>query len=74
MRFFHRIASVFDRIMPSVFIRARVKPYFQDTLHRVLPFAVTIPNTETIEALRQARTGSGLNEYADLVALKAEHG
>ena len=73
MRFFHRIVSVFDRIMPSVFIRARVKPYFQDTLHRVLPFAVRVPNNETIEAMRQAGTGVGLNEYADMEALKTEH-
>ncbi len=73
MRFFHRIASVFDRIMPSVFIRARVKPYFQDTLHRVLPFEVRIPNTETLDALRQARSQDGLIEYTDLEAFKAEH-
>ena len=36
----------------SLFIRARVKPYFQDTLHSVLPFEVRIPNSETIDALR----------------------
>ena len=48
--------------------------YVQVTLHGGVPFAVTIPNTETIEALRQARAGTGLTEYADLEALKAEHG
>ena len=48
--------------------------YTQVTLHRGLPFAVRIPNAETIEALRQARTGEGLTEYADLADLKAKHG
>ena len=47
--------------------------YAQVALHRGLPFAVKIPNAETIEALRQARTGEGLTEYADLNALKAKH-
>ncbi|MDE2741038.1 MAG: hypothetical protein OXI58_05590 [Gemmatimonadota bacterium] len=32
------------------------------------------PNAETIEALRQARAGEGLTEYADLEDLKAKHG
>ena len=48
--------------------------YTQVALHRGLPFAVRIPNAETIGALRQARTGDGLTEYADLEALKAKHG
>ena len=48
--------------------------YAQVTLHRGLPFAVRIPNDETIEALRQARSGEGLTEYADLDALKTKHG
>lgn len=48
--------------------------YTQVTLHRGLPFAVRIPNAETIEALRQARAGEGLTEYADLEDLKAKHG
>ena len=48
--------------------------YTQVTLHRGLPFAVRVPNAETIEALRQARAGEGLTEYADVEALKAEHG
>ena len=48
--------------------------YTQVTLHRGLPFAVRVPNAETIEALRQARGGEGLTEYADVEALKAEHG
>ena len=48
--------------------------YTQVTLHRGLPFAVRVPNAETIAALRQAHTGEGLIEYADLEALKAEHG
>ena len=48
--------------------------YTQVSLHRGLPFAARIPNAETIKALRQARTGKGLTEYADLNALKAKHG
>ena len=47
--------------------------YTQVTLHRELPFTVGIPNTETIEVLRQARIGEELTEYADLDALKAKH-
>ena len=48
--------------------------YRQVTLHHGLPFAVKIPNAETLTALRQARTGEGLTEYADLEDLKARHG
>lgn len=48
--------------------------YTQVILHRGLPFAVRIPNAETIEALRQARTGEGFTEYAGLADLKAKHG
>ncbi len=48
--------------------------YRQVTLHRGLPFAVKVPNAETIVALRQARRGEGLTEYADLEDLKARHG
>lgn len=48
--------------------------YRQVTLHRGLPFAVKIPNAETLAALRQARAGDGLTEYADLEDLKSRHG
>ena len=48
--------------------------YTQVTLHQGLPFAVKIPNAETIEALQQAGTGEGFTEYADLEDLKAKHG
>ena len=47
--------------------------YRQVTLHQGLPFAVKIPNAETIAALRQAREKEGLTEYADLEDLKAKH-
>ena len=47
--------------------------YTQVTLHRGLPFAVRVPNAETIEALRQARAGEGFTEYADLEDLKTQH-
>ena len=45
--------------------------YRQVTMHRGLPFAVRIPNAETIEALRQARDGEALDEYASLEDMKA---
>ena len=48
--------------------------YAQVTLHRGLPFAVKIPKAETIEALRQTRSGEGLTEYANLESLKVGHG
>ena len=47
--------------------------YRQVTLHHGLPFAVKIPNAETIVALQQAGAGEGLTEYADLEDLKARH-
>ena len=45
--------------------------YKQVTVHRGLPFAVKIPNAETIEALQQARDAEGLTEYVSLEDLKA---
>ena len=45
--------------------------YKQVTLHQGLPFAVRMPNAETIEALEQARDGEGLTEYRSLDELKA---
>ena len=48
--------------------------YRQVTLHYGLPFAVKIPNADTVEALEQARSRDGLNEYADLNDLKARLG
>ena len=44
--------------------------YVQVILHDGLPFEVRIPNSETREAIRQAETGDGLNEYDDVDALK----
>ena len=45
--------------------------YKQVTLHQGLPFAVRIPNAETVAALEQARDGQGLTEYGSLDELKA---
>ena len=45
--------------------------YRQVTVHRGLPFSVRLPNAETLEALRQAREGVGLTEYASLEELRA---
>ena len=47
--------------------------YAQVMLHQGLPFAVKIPNAESREALRQAREGEELTEYASLDDLKAAH-
>ena len=38
-----------------------------------VPVTEKIPNSETIESLRQVRSGEGLTEYADLESLKAGH-
>lgn len=46
--------------------------YRQVTLHGGLPFAVRLPNAETVEALRDARDGESLTAYADLETLRAE--
>ena len=46
--------------------------YRQTTLQQGLPFAVRLPNAETVEALRQARDGDDLNEYTSLEELKAK--
>lgn len=46
--------------------------YRQVTLQKGLPFAVRIPNAETLQALRQARDGEGLSEYSSLEELKAK--
>ena len=69
----YRAEEVFSKIGLST-TEAITLFYAQVTLHGGLPFAVRVPNSETIEAMRQASTGVGLNEYADLEALKAEHG
>ena len=45
--------------------------YKQVTLHQGLPFQVRIPNSETVEALEQARDRRGLTEYDSLEELKA---
>ena len=46
--------------------------YRQVTMHRGLPFAVRMPNEETLQALRDAREGRNIKEYATLEDLKAE--
>lgn len=48
--------------------------YRQVTLTQGLPFAVKLPNAETVEALIQARDGANLNEYAGPEDLKAKFG
>ena len=44
--------------------------YRQVTLHQGLPFAVRVPNEETVEALKQARNREGLTEYGSLDELR----
>ena len=45
--------------------------YRQVTLHQGLPFDIRIPNATTIEAMKQARDGIGLTEYASMEELEA---
>ena len=46
--------------------------YKQVTMHQGLPFSLRIPNTETLEEMRQARDRDGLTTYASLDDLMAE--
>ncbi len=69
----HQAEEVFSKLGLST-TEAITLFYSQVTLHGGLPFAVRVPNDQTIEAMRQAGTGVGLNEYADLDALKVDHG
>ena len=46
--------------------------YKQVTLQKGLPFAVKIPNAETLQALLQARDREGLSEYSSLEELRAK--
>ena len=46
--------------------------YKQVALCQGLPFAVRIPNAETREAIRQARTGEGLTSYRSVEELMAD--
>lgn len=47
--------------------------YRQVAMHHGLPFPLKIPNTETLEAMRQAREGENLTAWPSLDALKANH-
>ena len=40
------------------------------TVHRGLPFEVSIPNADTAETLHPAESGTGLTEYTTLEELK----
>ena len=46
--------------------------YKQVTLCQGLPFTARIPNAETREAIRQARTGEGLTSYGSVEELMAD--
>ena len=46
--------------------------YKQVALHRGLPFSLRVPNAATAEAIRQARAGEGITEYASLDELKKD--
>ena len=45
--------------------------YKQVVLRQAVPFDVSIPNAETVEALRQAQKPDELTEYSGLEELKA---
>ena len=46
--------------------------YKQVAFHNGLPFTLKIPNEETLEAIRQARSGEGLITYGSVDELMAE--
>ena len=48
--------------------------YRQVILHQGLPFDAKVPNADTAKALREAKSGVGLTEYAGINSLKAELG
>ena len=59
---------------PGVSPAEAIRPFCrQVTPHRDLPLEARIPNAETRDALRRARAGEDLVEYADLDELKAAH-
>ena len=46
--------------------------YKQVAFHNGLPFALRIPNEETLEAIRQVRSGKGLIRYSSVDELMDE--
>ena len=66
----HAAEAIFTAlgVSPAEAIRSFCR---QVTLHRALPFEVKPPNTETREAMQQARLGENLVEYASLDDLKS---
>lgn len=46
--------------------------YQQTALHEGLPFDSRIPNDETLEAVRQVRTGQGLSAYSSVEEMRAD--
>lgn len=62
--------QIFSQIGLSV-TQAITLFYKQVTWQKGLPFAVKIPNNETLQALAQARDAEDLTEYASLEELKA---
>lgn len=66
----HQAEAMFSQMGLSV-TEAITLFYKQVTLQQGLPFAIKVPNAETVEALRQARNRENLTEYASLEDLKA---
>ena len=46
--------------------------YRQTALHNGLPFELRIPNEETLAAVRQVRSGTGLSTYSSVEEMRAE--
>ena len=76
-----RVAPELKYRAEEVFLQLGVSPaeatrlfYTQVTLHKGLPFDMKIPNTETLQAMQETRTGAGITEYTNLEALKARYG
>ena len=46
--------------------------YRQTALRNGLPFELRIPNEETLAAVRQARSGTGLSTYSSVEEMRAD--
>ena len=69
----HRVERLFAQLGLST-TEAITLFYRQVDLHQGLPFAVRIPNAETVEALQQAASGEGLTKWDSLEEMKTEFG
>ncbi|MDE0121756.1 MAG: type II toxin-antitoxin system RelB/DinJ family antitoxin [bacterium] len=69
----HRVERLFAQLGLST-TEAITLFYRQVDLQQGLPFAVRLPNAETVEALQQAESGEGLTNWDNLEAMRTEFG